>query len=208
MTAYVFDFGGVLFRWRPARLLQRVWPGRVPDDASAAQWAQRIFGASDGGWADFDRGLVDPAALAERIAARNGLEPAEVRRLIDAVPDELQPLADGVALLDRLRRAGAATHYLSNMPRPYADHLERAHDFVRGFDAGVFSARVRLAKPDPAIYALAADRFGVPPADLVFFDDHPPNVDAARRAGWQAWHYTDAAGAEQALRGAGLWPGR
>ena len=96
--------------------------------------------------------------------------------------------------------------YLSNMPAPYADHLEREHAFVREFDDGLFSARVKLIKPEPAIFALAAQRFGVAPSELVFLDDHPPNVTAARSAGWQALVFRDALQCEQALRQAGLWP--
>ncbi len=90
------------------------------------------------------------------------------------------------------------------MPAPYADHLEATHDFVGWFDDGVFSARVKAIKPEPAIFALAAERFGVPPSELLFFDDHRPNIAAARAAGWAAEHFTDAASALPALRRHGL----
>jgi FMN phosphatase YigB (HAD superfamily) len=45
----------------------------------------------------------------------------------------------------------------------------------------------------------------LPAAELLFFDDHLPNVLAARAAGWQAVHFTGVAAAEQALRERGLW---
>lgn len=38
--------------------------------------------------------------------------------------------------------------------------------------------------------------FGRAPADLLFLDDHLPNIVAAREAGWQAVHFVDAAQAE------------
>jgi putative hydrolase of the HAD superfamily len=189
----VWDFGGVLFRWRPDALLARVWPQRVADDASAAHWRAVVFQGYVGDWLEFDRGVLDADALVARIAARTGLADAELRALIDAVPDELAPLPDSVALVERARAAGRRQFFLSNMPAPYADHLERTHEFVRAFDAGVFSSRVRLVKPDPAIFALAARRFGAQPSRLVFIDDHPGNVDAARAAGWQAVQFVDAA---------------
>ena len=96
--------------------------------------------------------------------------------------------------------------YLSNMPAPFAEHLEREHAFVRDFDDGVFSARVNLIKPDPAIFALAAKRFGLAPAELVFLEDHPANVAAAHAAGWRSLLFSDAAQCEQDLRQAGWWP--
>jgi putative hydrolase of the HAD superfamily len=90
------------------------------------------------------------------------------------------------------------------MPAPYAEHLE-ANDFFSCFSDGVFSARVHHNKPEPAIFALAAQRFGHAPQDLVFLDDHEPNVHAARAAGWQALHFSNAAQAEAALRVSGWY---
>lgn len=203
---FVFDFGRVLFRWRPEALLRQVLPQRASDEASARHWAGLVFQAYGGDWGDFDRGTVQPPELAQRIAARTGLAQAEARAVIEAAPDELQPLPDSVDLLRHLRAAGRRTFYLSNMPAPYADHLEARHDFVRGFESGVFSARVGFNKPEPQIFALAQARFGVPAETLLFLDDHAPNVQAAREAGWQALLFSDAAQAERDLRQAGWWP--
>jgi FMN phosphatase YigB (HAD superfamily) len=63
----------------------------------------------------------------------------------------------------------------------------------------VFSSRVHLLKPEPAIFAAAERRFGVAGSSLVFLDDHLPNVLAARTAGWQALHFMDAARAGEEL---------
>ena len=199
----VFDFAGVLFRWRPQRLLQRVLPQQTPDAAAARRLVEAIFQGYGGDWADFDRGLVEPEALASRIARRTGLTREQVRAVIDAVPAELQPMPDTVALLRRMHAQGRRLHYLSNMPAPYADHLEREHAFLRCFESGVISARVRQIKPEPAIFDTAALRFGAAPAELLFFDDVPANVQAARAAGWQALQFVDAADCELRLRAAG-----
>ncbi len=200
----VWDFGGVLFHWRPRELLRRELPARATDEAEARHWVRQIFQEYGGDWADFDRGTVEVPELVDRIARRTGLAPHEVRAVVDGVPGELQPIAGSVALLARLRSTGRRQFFLSNMPAPYADHLEAAHDFVGWFDDGVFSARVQAIKPEPGIYALAAQRFGVPPAELLFFDDHAPNVAAARAAGWHAEPFTDADGAAAVLRAHGL----
>ncbi|HRY89400.1 MAG TPA: HAD family phosphatase [Rubrivivax sp.] len=200
----VFDFAGVLFRWRPLVLLQQVLPQRAHDAASALRLAAAIFQGYEGDWADFDRGRVQPDALVQRIAARTGLPAAELRRVVDAVPAELQPQPAVVALLARLRAAGRRLYYLSNMPEVYAQHLERTHEVVGWFDDGVISARVGLVKPEPAIFALAAQRFGAAPAELLFIDDIAANVRAAQAAGWQALQFDDAAQCEAALHARGL----
>ena len=200
MKHLVFDFGGVLFQWQPPRLLQRELPHIATDLASAQALAAEFFQSYTGDWAEFDRGTVAVPELVARIALRTGLTPAEVQRVVDGVPAELQPIPETVDLLRRLRAAGRGLHFLSNMPVPYARHLEDSHDFVGWFDSGVFSGRERLIKPEAEIFEFAAARFGQPPANLVFLDDHLPNVQAARTLGWQALHFSSAAQAEAELR--------
>lgn len=203
---YVFDFGGVVFQWRPTELLKRELPHRATDDDSARHWMRQFFQDYGGDWGEFDRGTIEADEVVARIAARTGLSPSEVRRVVEGVPAELQLMPGTAALIQRLRGAGQRLCFLSNMPRPYARHLRAAHPLDVWFDGGVFSSDELLIKPDPAIFALAQQRFGVPPSELMFFDDHPVNIEAARAAGWHALHFTDAHQAEAALRAAGRWP--
>ena len=55
----------------------------------------------------------------------------------------------------------------------------------------VYSHEVGLRKPDPAIYALAAERLGVAPYEVLFLDDVSANVEAARHAGWHGVLHVD-----------------
>jgi len=202
----VFDMAGVLLTWQPRRMLMRELPHLAPDEARAAHWERAIFEGYGGDWGEFDRGTVSVPDLVQRIARRTGLDAVDVKTVVDAVPRELQPIADTVALLQRLAAAGHPLHYLSNMPAPYADLLESSHAFFKHFRSGVFSARVHHNKPEPAVFHLAADRFGAAPADLVFLDDTRVNVSAAQALGWNALHFSNAAQAEADLRHHG-WTG-
>ncbi len=196
MKQLVFDFGGVLFEWQPPRLIQRELPHLAPDEATAKALAEKFFQSYSGDWAEFDRGTVTTPDLVQRITKRTGLAAADVQRVVDGVPRELQAVPETVGLLQRLRDAGRGLYFLSNMPKPYASHLEQAHACVSWFRDGVFSARVGMIKPEAAIYQLAATQFGHAPQDLVFMDDHWPNVLAAREQGWNALHFSTAAQAE------------
>ncbi len=200
----VFDLGGVLLRWQPHEFMARLLPDRAatPDEAQAL--TREFFEGFGGDWGEFDRGMLGAAPLAERIARRTGIEVRDVRRIIDAIPEELQPLAASVALLRRLHARGRELYFLSNMPEPYARHLEATHDFFGLFRQGVFSARVRLIKPDPAIFAHAHAAFGVGATAPVFIDDVQKNIGAARGAGWQAIHFRDARQCEGELAALGL----
>ena len=206
MKQLVFDFAGVVFSWQPLALLQQVIPAQAIDEASARHWAAQIFEGYDGDWAEFDRGTVQPDDLVRRIARRTGLAEADTLAVVQAVPWSFQPIAATVDLLQRLRRPGRPLFFLSNMPAPYADHLDHHHPVKHWFSDGIYSGRVQHIKPEPAMFELAARRFGASPADLVFFDDVPANVAAAQAAGWSAFVFTDAAQAERDLRQAGCWP--
>lgn len=200
----VFDFAGVLFHWKPPELLARLLPHRVPDEAAAQRLVGEIFQGYTGDWGDFDRGTVEPGPLAERIARRTGLAVEETRRVIDGVPAELTPIPGTVALLRELHATGRPLYFLSNMPEPYARHLEASHDFLGLFRGGVFSARAGLCKPEPEIFGHCADRFGLDPAQTLFLDDVAQNVDAARAAGWQAIQFMDPAQCRRELSALGL----
>ena len=196
----VFDFAGVLFRWHPETMLRRELPQRASDAASAAHWKREIFQGYEGDWAEFDRGTIAVPALVRRIARRTGLAPAEVQTVVERVPFELQPITETVQWLAQLRDEGRALYFLSNMPEPYAAHLERENAFVGWFERGVFSARVQHIKPEREIFELAARRFDAAPSELVFLDDIVPNVEMARALGWNAIHFRDAAQARRELR--------
>ena len=189
----VFDLGQVMIRWEPVALVRRFFPDRCGTDAQAQSLAHTCFRSK--AWSDFDAGLLDTDGVALQLA--QGLqEPLpRVRAMVVDIAHALAPIAASVELLAQLHRwrmaqpdAGLRLFYLSNMPAPYADHLIEAHSYFHAFDGGVFSGRVKLAKPDPAIYAHAEWVLGLVPAQTVFLDDHWPNVQAANARGWQGVH--------------------
>jgi epoxide hydrolase-like predicted phosphatase len=188
----VFDFGGVVFRWQPHEVLRRTLPDRAVDEAAAQQLVLDFFQNYGGDWGRFDRGTIEIPELAPLIAQRLGFELGEVQAVIEAIPGELQVQQDTVDLLHRLHAGGHKIYFLSNMPEPFAAHLESSHDFFSRFTDGVFSSRVKLIKPEPEIFALAIERFGIDPADTVFIDDIAENVKVARAQGWNAIQFLDA----------------
>ncbi|MEV0583646.1 HAD-IA family hydrolase [Nonomuraea sp. NPDC050310] len=66
-------------------------------------------------------------------------------------------------------------------------------------DEVVSSARVGVAKPDPRIYEIAAERAGVPAGRCLFVDDRAENVEAAVRLGMIGLHYTGPSALAAAL---------
>lgn len=204
----VFDFGGVVFNWRPDQLVRHHFPRQVHDAATSRAMVQAVFQGFGGDWAQFDRGTFEAAELVRRIAARTGLAVRELRALVNAVPRSLTPKPDTVDLLQRLKAAGSTLHFLSNMPLGYAEYLDRTHpQLIAQFDGGLYSSRVNLIKPEAAIYALASSTFAAPAHRLLLLDDMAVNVEAARAHGWNALQFSDASNCERELRDRGWWPG-
>jgi 2-haloacid dehalogenase len=82
-------------------------------------------------------------------------------------------------------------------------------DFWDCFEGIVISGEVRLAKPDPAIFAHAIERFALDAPSTLFIDDSETNVSAARDAGWQALCFTNVLQLRRDLaeRGVSCGPG-
>ncbi len=66
-------------------------------------------------------------------------------------------------------------------------------------DAVVSSAVEQVAKPDPAIYRIAAERAGVPMERCLFVDDRQKNVDTAAALGMATVLYREPEDLRRAL---------
>ena len=202
----VFDFGAVLFRWHPPSFLARVWAHRVADEIEGAEIAKHFFQAYSGDWGAFDQGLADASTTADRIHARTGWPRDEIVAVMDAVPSELKLIEGSAALIQELKAQGHTLHYLSNMPEPYADYLEQTFPLNEWFVSGVFSGRVKQSKPSRESFDLAREQFQAEARELLFLDDHPANIAAAKALGWHGHLFTTPELARAELVQRGLLP--
>jgi epoxide hydrolase-like predicted phosphatase len=89
-----------------------------------------------------------------------------------------------------LRRLGVRTGLLSNSAGSGGYDERAIHEL---FDVAVISRDVGVRKPDAAIYAIALDRIGLPPAEVVFVDDLRANLRPAEQLGIATVLHRDAA---------------
>ncbi len=209
----VFDFGAVLFTWRPLELVAQSFPDRVGSAAQAGHLAHEVFGHAD--WQAFDRGTKSMSEVIDRTVVRLDLDRGALTALVESIGKRLVPMADSITLLNRLHALRAAQqalnqqdalklYFLSNMPAPYARTLEQSHGFLKEFDGGIFSGDVKLIKPEPAIYQLLQTRYALDPAQTVFIDDLLGNIEAAQAFGWHGIHFKNAEQVGQALEDLGV----
>jgi epoxide hydrolase-like predicted phosphatase len=137
--------------------------------------------------AGLETGALGRDGFERDFAALLGVAPEGiVERLFGAIgPDEAM-----LAAVRAARAAGVRTGLLSNSWR--AEDYDRAL-LEELFDAWVISGEVGMRKPDPAIYALAAERLGLAPEELVYVDDLPGNLKPARALGMATLVHRDAA---------------
>jgi putative hydrolase of the HAD superfamily len=105
---------------------------------------------------------------------------------------------------ERLQHAGIPTGILSNMPHAMEVGLRARHRWIEAFNHHTWSHALNLAKPEPAIYLHAAEGLHTPPANILFLDDRPENIEAAIAVGMQAIQYTTHQAFKQEMHNRGL----
>ncbi|MBA3718518.1 MAG: HAD-IA family hydrolase, partial [Actinobacteria bacterium] len=99
--------------------------------------------------------------------------------------EALVPRPGAVEVLDELRRRGFKLGLISVCSEE-VPQLWSGTELASRIDEPVFSCSVGVAKPDPRIYRIAADRLGVETDDCLFVDDQPNFVEGALEAGMDA----------------------
>jgi putative hydrolase of the HAD superfamily len=91
----------------------------------------------------------------------------------------------------QLQRAGVRTGILSNIGDAMTDGLLAKFEWLQDFHHCVWSYRLRVAKPEAAIYQAAAEALATAPSKILFIDDKTENIQAAHQVGMQAIQYSD-----------------
>ncbi|WP_457631131.1 HAD family hydrolase [Oceanithermus sp.] len=193
----LFDWGGVFtvgtFDGRVVANVARRY-GRSEEDTARAyfaevrrlelgEWSLARF------WEYFSRelGVSAPYEEFEALFLASVAPRAEMYRLLEAIPGDI------------------TVGLLSNNYPVISDYLRAGEGFDR-FDAVFFSNEEGIKKPDPAAFAIALERMGLPAGEVLFVDDHPDNIAAARALGLQTHLFSEAApfAAELERRGLSL----
>jgi epoxide hydrolase-like predicted phosphatase len=183
IRALIFDFGGVItnMRWDVALELEQ--QHRLEKN----MLLRTLYDADD--WRAVEVGAGDIEAWRE--AAHLRLEKAAGRTLPPLHEQWRQSwglIEENIALIRALRppyRVGI----LSNADLSLEERMRDGLGIRHLFDDVISSAVVGMAKPEPRIYQLAAERLRLPAEECAFIDDLERNVLAAREAGMAAIHF-------------------
>lgn len=191
MKNIVFDLGGVLF----ARDKHKCTPEFIDFFRFIRTDPMPDF------WVEYDRGTLTLDQVVDALCALHGCTPEVARAYLREAIDRQEPVRATERLVGELKRAGYRLYVLSNMSREFIDFLRRA-DVYALFDGEVVSCEEGTVKPEPRIYRILLDRYGLDPAQTLFIDDRAANIAAAREAGIDGFLFDphDPEASSEALR--------
>ncbi len=197
----IFDVGRVLFDWDLRYLFAKL----IADRDELEWFVTNVVTPQWHFQHDAGRPLAD--MLPERKA-----EFPDHAVLIDAYAtrfNETIPAAmpGSLALVERLDAAGVPLFAITNFGHEFWEGFRPTRPIFDRFQGIIVSGTEKLMKPDPAIYRLALDRFGIDPAGALFVDDVAANVAGAESLGIAGHLFKGAAMLENDLVRRGYLPG-
>ena len=195
----VFDMGGVLIAWDPARIVARLGLGE--EDSQLLR--REVFQSVE--WVSLDRGSLSEQEALESMGKRlpERLHAAALR-CIFWWRDELWPVPGMAELIEELDRLGYGVYLLSNATSALHGYFHRipGSEHFRGH---IVSADWKLLKPQHEIYEKLFSEYSLDPAECLFLDDYPPNIEGAKRCGMEGLvFYRDMARLRHELRSMGV----
>lgn len=176
--AYVlFDLGGVLLDFRGFQALRELLPGRPSDEELLSRWLRCEAVRA------FERGHTTKEEFGPRVVRELGI-PLPPGEFLAAMANWLHGFLPGAEQL--LAALPGDCHYgcLSNSNSLHEAHLGEL--LGRHLPARFLSHQLGMVKPDREIFERVAEVLAVTPDELLFVDDAPENVEAARSRGWRA----------------------
>ncbi len=174
----VFDIGGVLADFRIKEFLV--------EKGLDAEQIRRVLKASlkNPYWEKFERGEVTEEEALQAFAKADPEIDGAIRTAFANLDGMLVMKQETIPLLSGLKDAGYRVFYLSNYSKKAYDECGESLAFMPCMDGGIVSFRVGMTKPDPAMYQLFLDLYGLKAEECVFVDDTEENVKVARELGF------------------------
>jgi 2-haloacid dehalogenase/putative hydrolase of the HAD superfamily len=196
--AVIWDVGNVIVRWSPRTLYSQIFTDPAECDRFLSHVCTMDWHVAT------DRGVTfadNRAALVVQFPQYADEIAAWENRWWDMFSG---PIPETEAAIEALHDATVPQFVLSNMSLETFEGTFAMSPAFKRISDQVISGREGMIKPEPAIFRLACERFGLTPSDALFVDDGAHNIEAAKALGFHTHHFTDPAGLRPALEAAGL----
>lgn len=174
----IFDFGAVLFHWSPVQIVKTF----TDSTEEQALLLEQVLRHPD--WISLDRGTMLMAEVIPKFAARTGFSEPRMEDFIEHIQNSLVKNDVVLDLFYQILDHGYAVYYMTNMTSAFFETLNDRNSFISLFNGGIVSSSELLVKPEPEIFQLIAERYGLKPQETLFIDDHKQNIETAQRLGF------------------------
>lgn len=180
----IFDLGKVLVEFQPVEGMRKL--GFTEEQIQVI--TEKIF---SGLWEECDRIPYSDEEIRALFKSRvPGME-----NLIDKMWDNVTAFTYVYSYsrqwLQSLKDKGLKVYILSNYGKQAFEVNSKKYDFLELADGMVISYQVEIVKPDPRIYEILLDKYGIDRTKAVFIDDRQLNVDGAKAVGLNAILFED-----------------
>ena len=195
----LFDMGQVLIRFDRNYFMSRL--GVSEKDRQLLM--REVFLSVE--WVQMDRGTLCEADAFRAIKKRLPERLHDAANKLICMWDRPILEVDGMyELVEELKAGGYGIYLLSNASIRQHEYWPRV-PASRFFDGKLISADVHVIKPQPEIYRLCLEKFGLQPEECFFIDDVPANIEGALCCGIAgAVFHGDANLLRRQLRAAGV----
>jgi FMN phosphatase YigB (HAD superfamily) len=90
-----------------------------------------------------------------------------------------------------LKKKGYNLYILYNMTRHFMANDYKFHEGFKYFDGIVYSAPIKMLKPNPEIYEFILNKYSLNPKECLFVDDLKENLAGAARFGIKTFLFND-----------------
>jgi len=173
----IFDCGRVIMQY-DERYISSFFTDNVEDAELLATVAMhRKY------WNAFDEGTLTESVYLERVKKElpERLH-ASVERLAREWTSHMPPVEGIPEVIEEIKASGKGLYLLSNFNQRLRGELHLAPSLLL-FDGLVISGEVGMVKPNENIYRYLLDTYKLDPAEGIFIDDRPDNIEAGEKLG-------------------------
>lgn len=189
----VFDFGGVLIDWNPVYLYQEVFA----KEEDMNYFLEHVCRYEWNILQDAGRSLAE----ATRILQAQHPEYSEEIAMYYGRWDEMLggTIEENVKLIKPLKKK-YSIYGLTNWSAETIPIAMERYDFFKDLDGMVVSGDEKIVKPDPQLYRILLERYGIQAGESLFIDDNYANIEIAQQLGFHTIHIVDGVNLEEILK--------
>lgn len=181
MQTIIFDFGNVLGK----TVADEITAIFVDDVKQRKIIRDVVFDPED--WDRLNRGSMTDEEMLANIDRRLPQELWEdAHTVYDNWTNAIIPVFGMTSFVRELKQKGYGVYLLSNATMTFAQKYREIpwmNSLLSRFDGLVFSAEVKMAKPDREIYEYLLTKYSLNAGECIFVDDCMPNIEAANALG-------------------------